>query len=136
MRRKSIEVSGLHHGQAAIPQASLVGPLLISSGINGIDADTGNLPDTVDEQIALIFTNIEKIMEAAGGTTADIAKCTFFVRDRAARSAIDPHWLQMFPDEASRSARHTLQYALPVPLHTQCELIAYLDAATVQSPKG
>ncbi|GCE38118.1 hypothetical protein Rhow_001140 [Rhodococcus wratislaviensis] len=127
MPRRSIEIPGLHHGKAPIPQAALVGPLLTSSGINGLDPDSGTVPSSVDEQIALIFANIGRIMDAAGGTTADIAKCTFFVRDRSARSAIDPHWVEMFPDESSRPARHTLEYALAHPLLAQCELIAYLD---------
>lgn len=126
MSRTSIEVPGLHHGKAPIPQASLVGPLLTSSGINGLDPVSGTVPDSVEEQVTLIFGNIERILTAAGGSTDDIAKCTFFVRDRAARAAIDPHWLKMFPDEHSRPARHTLQYELTDPLQVQCELIAYL----------
>ncbi|MGW5151508.1 RidA family protein [Rhodococcus koreensis] len=127
MSRRSIEVPGLHHGKAPIPQAALVGPLLTSSGVNGLDPESGTVPSSVDEQVALIFANIGRIMDAAGGTTADIAKCTFFVRDRSARSAIDPHWVNMFPDASSRPARHTLEHALADPLLVQCELIAYLD---------
>lgn len=128
MSRRSIEVPGLHHGKAPIPAASLVGPLLMSSGINGLDAESGAVPESAAEQAALIFANIKKILTAAGGTPADIAKCTFFVRDRAARAFIDPHWLQMFPDEASRPARHTLQYDLQDPLQIQGELVAYLSS--------
>ncbi len=127
MSRKSIEVPGLHHGKAPIPQAALVGPLLTSSGINGLDPVSGQVPPTVEEQTALIFANIDAILAAAGGSTEDIAKCTFFVRDRAARAAIDPYWLAMFPDEGSRPARHTLEYPLADPLLIQCELVAYLD---------
>ncbi|OLT34735.1 RidA family protein [Rhodococcus sp. BGS-1C] len=126
MPRRSIEVPGLHHGKAPIPQASLVGPLLTSSGINGLDPVSGTVPDSVEEQVALIFANIVRILDVAGGATEDIAKCTFFVRERAARAAIDPHWVEMFPDAASRPARHTLEYALADPLRVQCELIAYL----------
>ncbi len=129
MTRKSIEVPGLHHGQAPIPQACLVGPLLTSSGINGLDPDSGTVPESVEDQTAIIFGNIDKILAAAGGSTADIAKCTFFVRDRAARAAIDVHWLKMFPDAHSRPARHTLQYDLAAPLEVQCELIAYIASA-------
>ncbi|OWY81534.1 RidA family protein [Rhodococcus sp. BUPNP1] len=128
MSRKSVEVPGLHHGKAPIPQASLVGPLLASSGINGLDPISGAVPESVEEQVSLIFDNIERILAAAGGTTEDIAKCTFFVRDRAARAAIDPHWLTMFPDEHSRPARHTLHYELADPLQVQCELIAYIHS--------
>ncbi|MBY6683111.1 RidA family protein [Rhodococcus sp. BP-316] len=129
MTRRSIEIPGLHHGRAPIPQASLVGPLLTSSGINGLDPDSGAVPETVDAQVALIFSNVSRILDKAGGTTDDIAKLTFFVRDRAARAVIDPHWVAMFPDEVSRPARHTLEYPLADPLLIQCELIAYVGDA-------
>ncbi len=128
MSRRSIEIPGLHHGKAPIPQASLVGPLLVSSGINGLDPDSGTVPETVDGQVSVIFSNISRILVAAGGTVADIAKLTFFVRDRAARAVIDPHWVAMFPDAASRPARHTLEQPLADPLLIQCELIAYVAA--------
>lgn len=127
MTRRSIEVAGLHHGGAPIPQAALVGPLLTSSGINGMDPDTGQVPADLEDQVRLIFENIERILQAAGGSPEDIAKCVFYVRDRASRAAIDPQWTRMFPDPQSRPARHTLQHELSGPLLVQCELTAYID---------
>jgi 2-iminobutanoate/2-iminopropanoate deaminase len=72
MSRTSIEVMGLHHGNTPIPQASKVGPLVASSGINGIDADSGTVPDSIEDQTVLIFANIKKIMAAAGGSTRQV----------------------------------------------------------------
>jgi 2-iminobutanoate/2-iminopropanoate deaminase len=128
--RRSIQVPGLHHGGQPIPSASLVGPLLASGGIAGLDPETGNVPDDVANQVAVVFANIERILAAAGGSVDDIVRCTFFVRDRSAREPINDHWLQMFPDEASRPARHTLTYALAAPMLVQAELLAYIN------PKG
>ncbi len=127
MTRKSIEVAGLHHGGAPIPQAALVGPLLTSSGVNGMDPDTGKVPPGLEDQVRLIFENIERILQAAGGSPEDIAKCVFYVRDRASRAAIDPPWTRMFPYPQSRPARHTLQHELAGPLLVQCEVTAYID---------
>jgi 2-iminobutanoate/2-iminopropanoate deaminase len=121
----SIEVPGLHHGAAPIPQASLVGGLLISSGVNGMDPDSGTVPPTVEQQVGLVFANVRRIVAAAGATVDDIVKFTFFVRDRSAtRGAIDAEWIAMFPDAARRPARQVLNYILAGPLHVQAEITA------------
>jgi enamine deaminase RidA (YjgF/YER057c/UK114 family) len=127
-RRRSIEVEGLHHGGAPVPQASLVASLLCSSGIAGLDPATGTLPDTLEGQVAAIFANVERIVAAAGGTVQDVAKVTFFARDRAAsRAHIDREWCAMFPNEHSRPARHVLTYELPDPMLVQAEVLAFVN---------
>jgi 2-iminobutanoate/2-iminopropanoate deaminase len=124
--RTSVEVEGLHHGGAPIPAASLVGGLLISSGINGMDPADGSIPDDPEVQVRLVFDNMRRIVEAAGGDLGDVAKCTFFVRDRSLKSVIDDHWLKAFPDPASRPARHTLVQELTVQA-LQAEIVANIE---------
>jgi 2-iminobutanoate/2-iminopropanoate deaminase len=124
--RSSIDVEGLHHGGAPIPQASLVGSLLLSSGINGMDPADGSIPEEPERQAALVFDNIRRIVEAAGGDLGDIVKCTFFVRDRSLKSLIDEHWVKAFPDPACRPARHTLVQELTVQA-LQCEIVANIE---------
>jgi enamine deaminase RidA (YjgF/YER057c/UK114 family) len=126
MARRSIEVPGLHHGGLPIPQACVVGNLLVSSGISPLDPDTGTVPPGTEEQVALVFTNVRRVLEAAGGSPADVAKCTVFVRDKSIRPVIDKHWVEMFPDEHSRPARHTLRIDLPDPLQIQLDITAVL----------
>jgi 2-iminobutanoate/2-iminopropanoate deaminase len=129
MWRTSVDVEGLHHGGAPIPQATLVGTLLLSSGINGMDPADGSIPEDTETQVALVFDNIRRILEAAGGTLGDVAKCTFFVRDRSLKAVIDEHWLKAFPDPASRPARHTLVQELTVQA-LQCEMVANIERLT------
>ena len=124
--RNSIDVEGLHHGGAPIPAASLVGTLLLSSGINGMDPADGSIPEDPESQVALVFDNIRRILEAAGGNLGDVAKCTFFVRDRSLKAVIDEHWLKAFPDPASRPARHTLVQELTAQA-LQCEMVANIE---------
>jgi len=126
MWRTSIDVEGLHHAGAPIPQACVVGSVLVSSGINGMDPADGTIPEDPETQVALVFDNIRRIVAKAGGTLGDIAKCTFFVRDRSLRSAIDRHWVEYFPDPASRPARHTLVQELTVQA-LQAEIIANIE---------
>ncbi|MBU8919449.1 RidA family protein [Bacillus sp. FJAT-29953] len=126
-RRRSIEVHGLHHGGLPIPIASVVDNVLFSGGIAGMDAETGKIPNDAVSQVVHLFKNIEKIVEAAGGTTNDIVKVTLYVLDRSIREAIDQEWVQMFPNEESRPARHTIVYAhLPATLVVQAEIQAIL----------
>ncbi|MGQ4615689.1 Rid family hydrolase [Nocardia sp. R7R-8] len=126
MARHSIEVPGLHHGGLPIPQACVVGDLLASSGISPLDPATGAVPEGTEAQVALVFANARRVVEAAGGRLEDVAKCTVFVRDKAIRPVIDKYWTEMFPDEASRPARHTLRIDLAEPLQIQLEILALL----------
>jgi 2-iminobutanoate/2-iminopropanoate deaminase len=124
----SIGVEGLHHGGMPIPSASRRGPLVVSGGIAGLNRATGSLPDGLEEQVPLVFENIRAIIEAAGGTVADLVKITFHVGDRAARDLINEHWLAMFPDEASQPARHTVARELGATMLIQADFIAFVGS--------
>jgi 2-iminobutanoate/2-iminopropanoate deaminase len=126
MPRRSVEVPGLHHGGLPIPQACVVGNLLASSGISPLDPATGTIPDSAEDQVELVFANVRRVLETAGGRPEDVVKCTVFVRDKAIRPVIDKHWTEMFPDEGSRPARHTLRIDLAEPLLIQLEILAVL----------
>jgi enamine deaminase RidA (YjgF/YER057c/UK114 family) len=126
MTRRSIQVPGLRHGALPIPVASVVGNLLVSGGINPVDPETGVIPESTDEQVAIAFANVRRVLDAAGGTTDDVVKCTVFVRDRSIRPVIDKYWVEMFPDEASRPARHTLPADLQGHTQLQLEIMAVL----------
>jgi 2-iminobutanoate/2-iminopropanoate deaminase len=125
MARRSIEVPGLRHG-APIPQASVVGNLLVSGGISPVDPETGAIPDGTDEQVAIAFANVRRVLAAAGGSPEDVVKCTVFVPDKAIRPVVDKYWVEMFPDAASRPARHTLRSDLQGGMQLQLEIMAVL----------
>lgn len=127
MSRRSIEVPGLDHGGLPIPQACVVGNLLVSSGISPLDPDSHSVPDDVEEQVDLVFANARRVLDAAGGSPEDVVKITVFVRDKSIRPVVDKHWLEMFPDENSRPARHTLRIDLAGPLQIQLEITAVLE---------
>lgn len=126
----SINVDGLHHGGAPIPAASVRGPLLLSSGINGMDPANGSVPESATEQVRLVFSNIRAILGAAGGTVEDIVKMTFFVSSMETKDGINQEWEAMYPDAGERPARHTLHHDLRSPLLLQCEIAAYIQGGT------
>jgi 2-iminobutanoate/2-iminopropanoate deaminase len=125
--RVSIEVEGLGHGGAPIPAACRLGNVIASGGISALDPAAHKLPDDLEGQARMMFANVRRIVEAAGGNVEHIIKMTFWVRDRAARAVIDPHWLEMFPKPESRPARHTLVYQVPDPMLIQCEFLAVVE---------
>jgi enamine deaminase RidA (YjgF/YER057c/UK114 family) len=106
-RRQSIDGSRARH-ENPIPNACRIGHIVMSSVIGGSNPGTRELPPTLEQQIANVFGFIRHDVEAAGGTVDDIIKVTFWVKDPAKqRAALNAEWVKMFPDPASRPARHT-----------------------------
>jgi 2-iminobutanoate/2-iminopropanoate deaminase len=125
--RRSIHVEGLAH-QNPIPVASRVGNILASSVISPVDPATGSAPPTLAEQCAVVFANMRRILGAAGASPEDVVKVSVFMIDPSQRAAINEHWLEMFPDEDSRPARHTQHDTLIPPRLVALEFLAVLDA--------
>lgn len=127
MPRESVNIEGFSHGGLPIPAASRVGPLIVTGGIHGLDP-TGSEPGDAATQTARMFDNLRRILEAAGATFADVVRMTMFVKSPDVRKALNPEWIEAFPDENSRPARHTLANEhLPGPMLIQCDAIAYVD---------
>lgn len=124
--RRSISAPDIPEHVNPIPAATLVGNLLFSSAIGGEDPATHELPDDKEAQIANVFKTIRAIMREAGGSAENIGKMSVYVADRDDRKLINPHWLEMFPDETSRPVRHTTAKSLPKGRHIQVEIIAVL----------
>ena len=125
-KRRSIEIEGLQH-ENPIPGASQIGPFLVTSGVFGKNPQTGKIPESIEEQCALMFANIRLILEDAGGHPDQIIKMTVWVKDKALRPHVNKEWLAMFHDEHSRPARHTfLNPDLPGAALVQCEVMAVI----------
>ncbi|UDF31867.1 UNVERIFIED_ORG: RidA family protein (plasmid) [Roseateles sp. XES5] len=125
MRRVSIHIPGFRH-KNPIPNAARIGNLVMSGIINGVDPETGEVAEGMEAQCRFLFAHVRSIVEAAGGTTDDILKINVWMRDRSRREALNREWLAMFPDEASRPARHSLQADLEGRLEIQCDFVAVL----------
>ena len=103
--RRSIAIDGLSH-LTAIPVASRIGPLLVSSVIAPFNPGTREVPETIEAQYANIFRHVDLMLKKAGGDWTHVAKMEFWTPGTD-RAALDPFWLERFPDEGSRPARHT-----------------------------
>lgn len=104
-KRQSIHIDGLSH-RTAIPVASKIGPLLTSSVIVCFNPGTREVPDSLADQYANIFRHVGLMLEAAGGDWGHVAKMEFWTPG-SDKGALDPYWIEKFPDPESRPARHT-----------------------------
>jgi len=125
-RRVSIEVPGFEHDNP-IPAACRIGPFLVSSVISGKEPYTGKLPETLEAQCEQMWNTVGRILEIAGGSPENIIKMTVWLKDRTQRPAVNKGWLEMFPDEHSRPARHTFNAPeLSGNMLVQCEIYAVI----------
>jgi len=124
--RRSINVESFGHVNP-IPAACRIGSLLMSSVIPGRDPVSGRMPPGIEDQCAQMFRLVREIVEAAGGTPANIIKMTVWLRDPGNRDALNAEWVKLFPDPASRPARHTLPLAGGGDSLVQCDITAVID---------
>jgi 2-iminobutanoate/2-iminopropanoate deaminase len=125
-RRRSFEVPGLQHDNP-IPMGSVIGPFMMTSGIFGMDPETRKIPPDIESQCRLMFANIRRVMDAAGGSVDDIIKMVVWAKDKIFKEMVNTEWLAMFPDPHSRPVRHTMLYnGFSGNALIQCEVIAIL----------
>lgn len=127
MARQSVYVEGFGH-KNPIPAACRIGNLVWSGSIQGTDPETGEYGETLEAQSRLMFEQVRRIAQAAGVSVADIIKVTVWMKDRTQRAALNGPWLEMFPDPASRPARHTMNADLDGGKLVECEFIAVAAA--------
>ncbi|TMJ69039.1 MAG: RidA family protein [Alphaproteobacteria bacterium] len=126
-KRQSINGSRARH-ENPIPNACRIGNIVMSSVIGGSNPGTRELPTTLEQQVANVFSYIRHDVEAAGGTVDDIVKITFWVKDPVKqRAALNDEWVKMFPDAASRPARHTQHLPADSRAMVQADFIAVLS---------
>jgi len=126
--RTSVNTEGFAHVNP-VPVASRIGRQLVSGVLTGRDLATRQFPESLDEQVRIVFERIAELLAAAGGTPADILKITFWVERYRDREAINREWTAMFPDPASRPARQIMKAQLDEGALLQADVVAVLPEA-------
>lgn len=124
-RRKSIHIDGFAH-KNPIPNAAVIDNLLVTGVVMGRDTRSESIPDTIEEQCAILFRHVRDIMDAAGGTTDDIVKMNVWLKDPSDRSALNAEWTAMFPDPENRPARQAFALDSDSIVMIQCDFMAVL----------
>ena len=125
-RRTSVYADGFQHANP-IPAACRIDNVVYSSLIHGIDSSRNGAAPTLEEQAELMFSRLRDVVEAAGGSTADVIKVTMWMPNRGDRDAVNRFWLEMFPDAADRPARQTVDTQLDGEKLIQCDFVAVID---------
>lgn len=129
--RKSVHIEGFAHGKNPTPAGSVIGNLLVTGAIFGVDPQNGKVASAPEEECRLMFHHAERILQAAGGSFADVLKMSFFLRPEVSRELVNEHWVKAFPDPDSRPARHVIvSHTLPASMQMQCDLMAVLGGGT------
>ena len=92
MRRRAITPPTIHRPFGSYNHAVLIEgapPTLHMSGQVGMAAD-GSVPETVEGQTALVFANIQAILDEAGLLRRHIVKLTTYLTDPAFRALYMP----------------------------------------------
>lgn len=124
-KRQVIQINGSAH-ENPIPTAVKIGNMVYTSALMGTDPSSGQMPETVEEEVAQLFTYILEIMEKAGGSSDNIAHLSVSVTDRSYKEIVNKEWLKLFPDPDNRPARHTTVHSLKPGVHVQVEMVAVL----------
>lgn len=124
--RTSIELDGFAH-RNPVPAAARIGNMLFSGVLTGRDPHTRQMPADLASQVTNVFTHIRELMHAAGGSTDNIAKLTFWLPNYRDRDALNDAWIQMFPDPQTRPARQVMHAVLDQGGQIQADLVAVFD---------
>ncbi len=104
-------------------QAQIVGNLVYTSGQIPIDPATGLIVEGLEAQANQVFTNVAKLLEAAGSSMSKVVKTTVFIKDMNDFAAINAVYANYF--SAPYPARSCVEVArLPKDVLLECEVIA------------
>lgn len=124
--RSTHEIEG-HEHHDPIPLGARIGDLYASSGVSGIDPNAENHLEAVEgvaSQAHFGLGNVKRLVEAGGGSLADIGHMTLLVQDYVDLPAIDGMWKRMFPDPNDRPARQVMQLGSQGRSHVQFHMLA------------
>ena len=86
-------------------QAVCVGDTVYLSGQLGLDPATMQLVDGIDAQVIRVFENLKAVVEAAGGSLADVVKLNVYLTDLAnfakVNEAMATYFSEPFPARAA-----------------------------------
>jgi|TARA_A100001391_G_scaffold205403_1_gene205777 2-iminobutanoate/2-iminopropanoate deaminase len=109
-----------------IPAGCRIGNVFMSGLVVGRIPETGEFAEALEDQCALVFENVRKLVETAGGTIDDIIKINLWLRDGTQRGPINKEWQSMFPNEDNRPARQSMQAELTAGALIQADFVAVI----------
>jgi len=110
--RSTYRLPGLAASNAVAPDLVKAGNLFFTSGVRGVDLETGELPSDPAAQFLNAWHNLAALVEGAGLSIDNIGLVTNFIDSQDYRAHINTGWLELFPNKDNRPARKTTSYPL------------------------
>lgn len=125
-RRRIAHVKGGRLHANPIPEVVRVGNVIYSSAVSGVDPTTMTAPDDLEAQVRLCFRHMRELLESVDASLDDVVKLEVSMTDSSPekRAVLNKVWLETFPDEDDRPARHTSQGPLSNNYLIQLEFVA------------
>ena len=109
--------------QNLVPDAAVRGDYLFTGGVAGYSAD-GTLSDSPETQAERVYDRIAAILKAANFTKSDIGHWFVWSPVRLSNiKAVNPKWIEWFPTDNDRPARHALARELDPNMAYRIEII-------------
>ncbi len=103
---------------ATLSPGTRAGDIIYTSGQLGVSRDTAD--NTIQAQTKRSLENVQKVVEAAGSSMANVLKCTVFLTDVKDFQGMNSAYTQFFPKEPP--ARSTVVVAALVSAAAKVEI--------------
>jgi 2-iminobutanoate/2-iminopropanoate deaminase len=125
IKTTSAPVPGGHYSQAV-----RIGNLLFVSGQLPIDRNGNVVKGTMIEETIQALANIRAIVEAAGGTIADVVQCTIYISDIAGWAEVNGIYGAFFSEVPVLPARAVVPVKeMHYGAHIEIQAVAFLNRA-------
>lgn len=99
MPRKVFKTSIGQRHTSPIPQGASANGFLFLSAIRGLDVDTQNVPEDIEQQARLAFDVLKKTVEAAGASLDDVVQIACYMKNlQKVRPIFNKVWEETFGD--------------------------------------
>jgi 2-iminobutanoate/2-iminopropanoate deaminase len=104
-------------------QAIMKGDMIFCSGQIGIDPQSGELVEGIENQTKQVMKNLEQVLIASGATFQQVVKTTIFITDMNNYTTVNEAYASFFSEH--KPARSTVAVAaLPKAALVEIEMIA------------
>ena len=123
MEREALSSGRIPPAVGPYSQAVRANGMIFCSGIVGIDPETKQLEETLEDQVRRLLDNLTMLLEDCGVGLDSVVKTTVFMTDMSQFAAFNAIYAEYFKEDPP--ARSTVQVgALPLGAQIEVEAIA------------
>ena len=90
-----------------------VNDTIYAAGLAGVDLETGESPADLKSQLELVLQHLKTLVEGAGASLDNVARCVAYVTTPDHREQTDAAWTTVFPNQQDKLAFKVMVSDLP-----------------------